>query len=991
MHGIFKKAISSYSELHNDYYLAILQSRIDSIDFLVSQMQKITSEYQNKLKRINKSSGDYTDLLKEHHSFLNKIQTLNKQIYLNDEESTSIKALKAFFTEADVLATELPKKIQDFETECNRVKHVNDSRLIRSIKLFKRIRFKLKSLFLKDKTLVKIKKKLPLRYYLLNELYLRGCNDFWTYIEQILLQEIELIKYFQDSFTSIDLFYQLQTNDQTDDLQQILKGLIEKCNEKKTFINNYQEQVINETQNKISAYTSSITDNYNKLGTIEGRRTKDRPYPTKRRVKKIKNRQLKQLRSWEIALYGLSEDWCFDADLLLVKSTAIGAFNSKPKFNIIESVNASIQTTNATLQKVTNLFNQVKLSDENSVLINIQKKISQAILNKNLRLSEVEHSQSALVVLNELEQHIVSQILNTNDKRNILSNNTPWEKIQLSDTTSVYLKDLLQFEIQPKFSSAIDQLKQAIQEKIVQYETELSTIMHVSEYNFDTVISIINDNDELDTDNKINDVYQEGKDKVIAKLADISTQLEAIKSLIENQLNESFQILINELLELTENEKVGELNIRLIKAKAIRQSSKLKAVINKYLSTYITNGLTQINLLKKHGFKLGKQLSKIYSQEEVQAQINNEISIFLSEIANTTEKLPFLYQRLFKLEAIDEGHLYHQRKAELTGLENTFRHWLKGRFASLAICAEKGAGVTSLINYALKNKDLPITYINFQDFIKIYQTDEFVFTLADILELTPMNEVELFIDELNAKKQIIVLEGLQFAYLKKVDGFESLKLLFEIISKTNKSIFWICTCTLHAWNYLNKAVSIEEYFGHVIKLGDFSNEELIEIIKKRHRVSGYDIQYLPDKKAEKNRKSKQNPEEIQASREKQYFQLLTTLSKGNLSVAFIFWLRSIKRIANNTLYINSMNDFNSSFIKGLSQEKLFSLYAILLHDGLDIESFCKVMRYSPEQGRMKLFQMVDDGLLLEIKGRFVINLLLYRSIIDALKARNFLH
>ncbi|GAF05671.1 hypothetical protein [Saccharicrinis fermentans] len=86
-----------------------------------------------------------------------------------------------------------------------------------------------------------------------------------------------------------------------------------------------------------------------------------------------------------------------------------------------------------------------------------------------------------------------------------------------------------------------------------------------------------------------------------------------------------------------------------------------------------------------------------------------------------------------------------------------------------------------------------------------------------------------------------------------------------------------------------------------------------------------------------------------------------------------------------------MNDFNITFIKELSQEKLFCLYAILLHDGLDQDGFCKVMRYSPEQGRMKLFQMVDDGLLLEVKNRYVINLLLYRPTIEALKARNLLH
>ena len=87
--------------------------------------------------------------------------------------------------------------------------------------------------------------------------------------------------------------------------------------------------------------------------------------------------------------------------------------------------------------------------------------------------------------------------------------------------------------------------------------------------------------------------------------------------------------------------------------------------------------------------------------------------------------------------------------------------------------------------------------------------------------------------------------------------------------------------------------------------------------------------------------SKLNQEETQIFLEKQYFQVLNTLAKGNISVAFIFWLRSIKRIENNTLYINSMSDFNISFIRELKQEKLFCLYAILLHDGLELDAFVR--------------------------------------------------
>ena len=72
--------------------------------------------------------------------------------------------------------------------------------------------------------------------------------------------------------------------------------------------------------------------------------------------------------------------------------------------------------------------------------------------------------------------------------------------------------------------------------------------------------------------------------------------------------------------------------------------------------------------IQDKSFKFSKQLVKIYSQEEVQASINNEISVFLSEIASTTDKLPFLYQRLFKLEPVEGGYLYFKRSSKLITL-----------------------------------------------------------------------------------------------------------------------------------------------------------------------------------------------------------------------------------------------------------------------------------------------------------------------------------
>ncbi len=65
--------------------------------------------------------------------------------------------------------------------------------------------------------------------------------------------------------------------------------------------------------------------------------------------------------------------------------------------------------------------------------------------------------------------------------------------------------------------------------------------------------------------------------------------------------------------------------------------------------------------------------------------------------------------------------------------------------------------------------------------------------------------------------------------------------LFEIISETNENVFWITTCTIYGFGYLQKAISISDYFANRIELGELDDQQMIDIIVKRHRVSGYDL------------------------------------------------------------------------------------------------------------------------------------------------------
>ncbi|MGQ1784543.1 MULTISPECIES: hypothetical protein [unclassified Saccharicrinis] len=997
MQHLFTSAIVDFENLYNDRFMSFIENRISDVTSLLEQISLIHADYHHQVEKIDAANMDMQHFLKLHNQYLNSVLAYNKKSYPLGSELNSKNEIKQFYSERDQLISKLDKKIRDNEPEENRIPQTDNSPIIKSVKKLKQFRYWTKSLFKKDKTNIQIKKWIPIRHYLTNELYISTFPQLWLHYQQVVSIEIELLEYYSQSFTRINNCIQFNQPVNLEDIKRLLVEILQKCSDTqstlKGFLDNTKQSIIK----VITAKTNHITTQYNQLGTLEAKSLKNSKWYTTKALKKISSKQQKQILAWEISLFSISEDWCFNADLYIVKNKALMAYQS----NAIKSSSGRIGTTIAQLQqakeKIIAIYNHTKSNlgfnkkNKESLLLQ-SKKITEALSADEFYLSKVNQSQTILYALNELQQVIITEIDNTNDKRMITSKKVEWNQMELSDLSAVYLRELIQFEILPLFSAELDTLKQKVLLQIAGYETEILNLIQISEYNFETITSILDNPESSQSKDNVATLFDEGSVKVTKKLEVITGQLENLQHLIKKGIDQIIETLLNALIELTENEKVGELNIRLLKAKAIRKTTHFKTLALEHLNKMLTKGLSQWSVLQTKGFIITKQLTKIYSQEEVQAQINNEISVFLSDIESSTEKLPFLYQRLFKLEAIEGGYLYFKRAKEIGDFEYIYLNWLKGRFATLAITAEKGAGITSIINYVLKNKNLPTTIINFQQYNNIYQKEEFIFTLSEILDLTPLNEIDLFIDELNNTKGIIVLEGLQFAYLKKVDGFETLKLLFEIMSKTNKSIFWICTCTLHAWNYLNKAIFIEEYFGHVIKLGEFSKDDMVDIVKKRHTVSGYDLVYLKSKADVQNKKmSKLSPVEVQPLLEKQYFQVLNSLAKGNLSVAFIFWLKSIKRIENNTLYISSMNDFNISFIRGLSQEKLFCLYAILLHDGLNLNGFCKVMRYPPEQGRMKLFQMVDDGLLMEINKRYVINLLLYRPTIEALKARNLLH
>ena len=209
------------------------------------------------------------------------------------------------------------------------------------------------------------------------------------------------------------------------------------------------------------------------------------------------------------------------------------------------------------------------------------------------------------------------------------------------------------------------------------------------------------------------------------------------------------------------------------------------------------------------------------------------------------------------------------------------------------------------------------------------------------------------------------MENIQNYYLRIINGFEALKMLIRLISKTSKDIFWICTSNIYAWKYLNNTVNLSGYFGYVVDLQPFSDEELRMLIMKKNNISGYKIIFSPSPRNLSSKKYQRlTEEEKQDYLRNRFFNDLNNFAQGNISLALTFWLLSTTNISEESIEINSFSPPDFSFINKLDAEKVFIIYLMIMHDGLTFEQLNKVYQVNP---------------------------LIYRHSINMLKSRNLIY
>ena len=740
-----------------------------------------------------------------------------------------------------------------------------------------------------------------------------------------------------------------------------------------------------------------FSNNCPKVGTIELSKTRFNDKRISKQLDDVKNEFSKTIKEWDNTLFALGEDWELNFDLESTRYATIEVYldfgkslSVKNKIQIypqFKEISGTLNFINERLNQATSdiqgLERSIAYSKETLQKILLSSALPNLINSiSDLRLPEM---------INDAMLDVKKQLESITEKRAFVKTTTFDKKIKASDIVDIYPREFVSFNTLPKLLSSLEKIKENSIVGLKNIQSDLINLGNMADFSLESAITAATTENLSLSETK--GIALEG----IKISQDKQEQLLLSFNTVCNNVLESLKFSIaeysEEMFELAQSSKIIEIRIHLAKAKArakVKQTrDKLFLSIRNFIPIVFDRGKSYY----KKGFRFYDVTRKQLGLTESSEAITSEISDFLSRANSSVEKLPYIYRRLFQISPLENDRLYVSRELEETQLQMAYNNWLNDGYAPVIISAEKGGGITSFLNIFIKKLENKVTIKRVSIKPSICEKKDVLKLLGEIFLPEQSSGFEELVKYLNTEenKQVIVVENLQHMYLRSLKGFLCLKTLTDIISKTNKNIFWITSTTLYANDFLNKTIRINDVFGYHIFLRQLSSGQIIDLVKKRNAISGYNLEYVPDGKVSRKKDfDKLSYEQKQNLLEKDFFTSLNKFAQSNVSLALLFWLRSIREIQERKVFINADFEISSSILNSLSSEKIFVLQSLVLHDGLRVSDLAKTVHYSLEETNQLTQILYDDGVLVKTGDVFLINPLLYRQTVLILQTRNLL-
>jgi len=780
----------------------------------------------------------------------------------------------------------------------------------------------------------------------------------------------------------------------------ILAEILKNIDETLETLSAYEKQFTNRLDNKWQEIAKKFLQAWDLAGTFQLPHKIYSDGSLSSKKIKMENRFKTHLDSWEIHIQGIQKEWQRDLELIVLQLHTARILVETSK-NIQDKVNTVIKPTISEVKMMIEDAKDVFYPDNGDKLT--QRKVINTcttLLNSlpQVKLPQLLNTLYQARLVHTLETYtsqIEGSLENLANMHSIFSkkdikNIPPKSKVDHIALKEMVHKEFLS-ELLNKQIRFVDQVRLR-QEEIFR---NISKIDQTLEFNLETALNLMrNGRGELGFQ-EAQRLVTEGLERTSSMLDELVKQCEHLALESTEQLLQDTMLFEEELVKLSDNANVKNLEA---KFKRGRKNEKIKqSLIN---ITIFFRSIIPFLVIKPFT-QLRKIWQKYFSSKKTATHEDNfiileeKIAQFLSDTKDKISQLPFVYQKLFQFEPLQEERFYTGRKLEMKLLQKDLSDWQNGKHTVTAILGETGSGKTTLIHFAQQHIFAPYPVIKVDIQKTVYNEQEIVRLFVDAFNLKKISSLQELESKILADNipQICIIENFQNLFLRKIDGLEGLEKLLFFVHQTHKQIFWVFTCTLYAWQFLDKAIGISKYFKRIIQLGSLTNEEIPDMILKRHRLSGYGLIFESNGEVKNKRKFKKlrTEETRQKYLKEVFFEKLNKLSYGNITIAFLYWLRAIKYFSADELILSLHSDLNYSFLEKLPETMLFTLAAFVYHDLLNANDHAHLFQNNIEQSITELNQMKNLGLLIESTCGYKIHPFLYGPLVQILKSKNILH
>lgn len=751
---------------------------------------------------------------------------------------------------------------------------------------------------------------------------------------------------------------------------------------------NLKKDLLNKMEDALSHFHNTI----DKVGTLE---LSPKHYKAKKvegKIGTVNEKWGSEDKGWKNTFFLLFDEWRSDIEVFrliqesknaqeIYRNHQLDIFNESIRPHL-DQIFEYLSTTESALTGANDQLSAV-LKKSN---YKAQKLLDEAVIPK---LLETLASKNTINATSRLENSLgQSRKAMTSDFKLSKTAGNYDRPIADTDITTLSFYELITFEIAPALQSVIDQLKGRQLSELNNQIILAGDLDHMITFALSAAIDQLQEQGDSESVLK---VALESLRRTRVRVNEIKETLEALFANYES-LELALERYRKELSDLMVNENVRDIRLRITKAKAIQHTKAYR--------TEFIDLLKEVLLISKDRvFNVTRSFTSIFTAfrqrfilTSKKQQASREVSDFLSMSQDKINSLPIIYRNLYKIEPTKDMELFVGRQIEIKQLEKAYSSWTSGKAGSAILYAEKWSGLTSLLNYIQSTASFKHPVVRIKCVTGIGPQENFD---RMIQQLFPDSQEipSTIADGLNqSTPKIVILEDIQNLFLRKSTGFEEIKSLMELISKTAQKVFWIASCTIYTWTFLKKTIGIQDVFSYPIALKTPSEEELSAIIRKRNRVSGYNILFEGDETTLQMKSFKKlNTEEQQELLKKRFFKNLIEYSEGNISMTLMYWLLSTQSVDQNEFKISSFRIPDLSFIELLNMEKILSLHALILHDGLTVNQFSEVIRYSKRASFLLLSMMQEDGILIQKEELYLVNPLVYRSVISLLKSKNLIY